>query len=109
MINLSLLGKFRRRAPLMQSQVHLDKAMALFPMEHHEEIAAVIQPLLKKPITARKVGPVELKPKDPENPTLHESTVQRLNNQAALIETLKAENAALKAAQTISEPQIDKV
>ena len=60
-------------------------------IEHHEEIAAVIQPLLAKPIIARKVESVELKPKDPENPTLHESTVQRLNNQAAMIEALKAE------------------
>lgn len=131
MISPSLLAKFRRRAPLMQSQSHLDRAMALFAVEDHEEIATIVQPLLTKPITARKVEPVELKPKDPENPTLQESTVQRLNLAAeahlelatvkksmeeriaeleGIVESLKSENNSLKSAlATISEPEAEKL
>ena len=71
--------------------------MRVFPLEHHGEIAPQIQPLLKPGMTARKVESVpEIKPKDPENPTLHESTVQRLNSQKAIVDGLEARIAADK-------------
>ena len=97
MTDAALLAKFKRRAPLIATQEHLDKAMFTFPVEHHEEIAAQIQPLLTKEIIARKVDALpELKIKDPEAPTLQELTVQRLNNMAATIEELTARQKPLE-------------
>ena len=108
MINAALLAKFKRRAPHISTQGHLDKVMRAFPVELHDDIAAHVQPLLKGGLTARKVESVpELKPKDPENPTLQERTAQRLNAKdesarilTAQVESIRAERDALQARVT---------
>jgi hypothetical protein len=95
MIDAQRLAKFKRRAKSFVSQEHLDRAMFSFPIEHHEEIAAIIQPLLPvrydlvnwQKLTARKVESMpQIEFKDGENPTLHESTVARLNTMATALQ-----------------------
>lgn len=99
-IDPRLLAKFKRRAPLIVTQDHLDKAMFLFAPEDHDEVASQIQPLLKAELIARKVDALpEIKFKDPANPGLHELTVQRLNNLIAengkLTDTVQAHEVAI--------------
>jgi hypothetical protein len=89
LIDAARLAKFKRRAKTITSQDHLDKAMFSFPVEHHDEIAAAIQPLLSRNrgLTARKVKSMpQIEFKDSENPTLHESTVARLNSMATTVQ-----------------------
>jgi hypothetical protein len=101
LIDAAKLSKFKRRAPKIATQTHLDKCMLGFPVEHHDEIATQLQPLLKEKLIARKVESLpELKPQNPEAPTLHESTVMRLNKQQEIVAGLEAQIKELKAENT---------
>ena len=108
MIDAQRLAKFKRRAKSFVSQEHLDRAMFSFPVEHHEEIAAAIQPLLSRnqKLTAQKVESMpQIEFKDSENPTLHESTVARLNTMATMVQEQAAKIQDYE--KTISELQAE--
>jgi hypothetical protein len=41
------LEKFKRKAPMVQTQAHLDKIMGSFPEEDRPTVLAAVQPMLK--------------------------------------------------------------
>lgn len=91
------IRKFKRQSTGVSSQAHMDRIMESFG-EHQELVLTKID---HSSLIVRKVEPMEIKPKDPENPTIHEATAVRLNNQdekiIALNDSLKEANAKIKS------------
>jgi hypothetical protein len=41
------MEKFKRKAPMVQTQAHLEKILASFPEECRAEVMTTVQPMLK--------------------------------------------------------------
>lgn len=77
------LAKLVRRAPRIQSQAHLDTILRSFPKKNRKLAIESIGGILPARLVAKEPAPLEVKPRDPQNPTVAEETVMRLNQQAA--------------------------
>lgn len=79
------IAKFKRRAPMVTSQSHLEKIIGSFPEEHRPLVISEIGSILPERLIAQEPANVELKVKDEANPTIQEATASRLNSQNAKI------------------------
>lgn len=79
------IAKFKRRAPMLTSQSHLEKIIGSFPEEHRPLVISEIGSILPERLIAQEPANVELKVKDDANPTIQEATASRLNSQNAKI------------------------
>lgn len=87
MIEYQTLRKIRRVRGSIATQAHLDRILRSLPQMTQDEALAHFQPHLKPGLTVIRTEAelAQVKPSDPQNPTIHESTAMRLNLQSQQI------------------------